>query len=127
MSDKVAKKDNTAAPTEEVTAAAVEPAMDTPSKEVIAGWKEKFGILQMSVVGTKAYIYRQLSKSEHTQMLTDGLLTGADAEENVVQQLILFPVYKDIDFERAAGLASTLSQNMLILAGFGNAAEPVTL
>jgi hypothetical protein len=98
-----------------------------PSKEQIDEWKKLYGKLEIAAIADSAFIYRQISRTEHQKMVADGVFNKENVAEEVVKAYLVYPSLDELDFESAGGTALTLYENILLFSGFGNRSEPITL
>jgi len=98
-----------------------------PTQEEIDALKEKYGVLQLIELAGSMWIYRQMKRAEHLDLLEKGLM-DVDSDALVVQTLLVWPDPQSIDWtENAAGIVPSLSADMLAFSGFVRVTAPVTL
>jgi len=95
----------------------------SPTKEVIDQWKATYGDVFVSGFGEKEiFVFRALQRKEHRQMqslLADqqNPIDQFTYEEQVCDMCVLYPP-KPHDWERKAGLASTLFEQVMQNSAF---------
>lgn len=101
--------------------------LNGPSQEEIDALKEKYGILQLIDLAGSMWVYRQMKRAEHLDLLEKGLM-DSDSDALVVQTLLVWPNPEGINWtENAAGIVPSLSADMLAFSGFVRVTAPITL
>lgn len=102
-------------------------------REQIDEWKEQYGKIYKSVVGDKEYIWRRIKRSEYAGIMA--LKDGTDVDERIYNRqcamvkTVVLNIDKDEleeELEELAGLAITISEEVLEKSGF-NITETVEL
>lgn len=98
-----------------------------PTQDEIDALKEKYVDIELITLAGKVWIYRQMGRKEHLELIEKGLM-DLDSDGLVVQTLLIWPDPKTIDWDRhAAGVVPTLSSGMLVFSGFVPTAAPIKL
>lgn len=98
-----------------------------PDANEVDSLKAKYGELQMVRLANRLWVYRQMNRKEHLELLEKGLM-DLDSDALVVQTLLVWPSLDSINFEtEAAGVVPNLSAAMLVFSGFVQTEAPVTL
>lgn len=104
-----------------------------PNFGQINAWKEQYGdVYVTSVTPTKHVVWRTISRFEYRRLtknlemaIASGQVSNAEAnlnnEEEIVEMCVLYPQYnRDSSLRDLAGLASTLSQQIMEASGFNS-------
>ena len=99
---------------------------DTISQQQIAEWKAEFGKVFKSTVGDDVLIWRRLKRKEYVTVMDDNF-GGKDLtefaqiyarQEAIIKMVTLWPENVQELVEGTAGLATTLSDEIVLRSGF---------
>ena len=97
-------------------------------KSKIEAWKSEYGKLYKTIVEGDEYIWRKLKRKEYVEVMNILQQEGEDEDSVVykrqaaiVQKTCLYPEKIDDELEKSAGLAITLSDEIIAKSGFGQA------
>jgi hypothetical protein len=93
------------------------------SEQQIADWKSQWGRVFESTIVDDTYVWRQLRRKEYVSIMSDkpGEDEGSllyERQENIAKTAILFPDNIADLIEANAGLATTLSDEIILKSGF---------
>lgn len=98
-------------------------------KANIEAWKAEFGKVYKTTIEGEEYIWRKLKRKEYVDIMS-GSTENEDIDkviyerqEKIVKMTVLYPSTIEEDLEKSAGLAITLSDEIIAKSGFG---EPET-
>lgn len=91
----------------------------------VAAWKQEHGKIFKSIINDKEYIWRRIKRKEYSEIMN--IKDGEDVDERVYRRqeaiakmVILNLAVEEVesDLEELAGLASTLSEEVMDRSGF---------
>lgn len=97
------------------------------SPAMISKWKAEWGKLFKTTIDGQEYIWRKLRRKEYVDIMSDSSNTSDIPEsarlyirqEKITNSVVLYPAnIKDL-CETDAGLASTISDEVILKSGFG--------
>nr|DAI15743.1 MAG TPA: hypothetical protein [Caudoviricetes sp.] len=95
---------------------------DAPTVYDIEGWKDEYGIIQVSTILNEddIYLWRILRRQEYKSLLKSGTLNEqARAEEAIVRRCLLCPKPNEkFMYNSPAGVISTLKEQIMYKSGF---------
>jgi len=98
-----------------------------PSQFDIDEMKAKHGKLELVTLAAQNWIYRQMSRTEHLDLLDKGLM-DTDSDSLVVRTLLVWPDPAEVNWDDyAAGIVPSLSAEMLVFSGFVRTTAPISI
>jgi hypothetical protein len=89
------------------------------TNEQIAQWKEEHGFIYRTIIDTKEYVYRTLTRQDYIDILIrqaqDPLKFDHDVE---VLKKCLLTEYDEKEITKKAGIATVISEKIMLLSGF---------
>lgn len=96
-------------------------------KDQIEIWKEEYGKIYKSIIDGKDYIWRRIKRKEYSEVMT--MKDGEDIDERIynrqyaIAKLVILNLSEEeleSDLEELAGLATTISDEVLEKSGFNS-------
>lgn len=96
-------------------------------KDQIEIWKEEYGKIYKSIVDGKDYIWRRIKRKEYSEVMA--MKDGEDIDERIynrqyaIAKLVILNLSEEeleSDLEELAGLATTISDEVLEKSGFNS-------
>lgn len=108
------------------------PTKPTLTVEIRDELREKYGQgnMQVTFVSDAQFVYRKMSRAEYEALVeSQGTqqITPEMWETEVVKAMLVWPEYDSVDWSSIPGAPSTISNDILLFAGFGHKVEPITI
>lgn len=95
-------------------------------KEIVETWIDEYGKIYKSVIDGDIYLWRRLKRSEYINIITDEDLNSITnnqvkifkRQEMITEKSVLYPSNIASIFENSAGLATVLSDEIILNSGF---------
>lgn len=93
------------------------------SDEQIAKWKKEFGKVYKTTVSGEDYVWRTLRRKEYIEIMGQDLDLDISEklymrQEKMAKKVLLYPTNIEEQIEQSAGLATTLSDEIILKSGF---------
>ncbi|PTY92881.1 hypothetical protein [Heyndrickxia sporothermodurans] len=126
--------ENKAAEVKETSTKAAAPKATNKSENVtlddkqIQQWKKQWGKIFKTTVGGEAFIWRKLKRKEYVEIMSNAEVEEAEEEvlgsriykrqERITKLVVLFPTDIESRIEENAGLATSISDEVIAKSGF---------
>lgn len=92
----------------------------------IQEWKRKWGKIYKTTIDGEVYIWRKLKRKEYVQIMSDADIDNEETvgnriyhrQEQIAKAVVLYPVDIEKRIEENAGLATSLSDEVVLRSGF---------
>lgn len=94
------------------------------NEQSIQEWKAKWGKIYKSTIDGEEYIWRKLKRKEYVAIMAKVAEPGTESsrlyerQDEITKLVVLYPSNIEDLIESSAGLASTISDEVIIKSGF---------
>lgn len=93
----------------------------------IQAWKKQWGKIYKTTIGDEVFIWRKLKRKEYVQIMSEAETDEAEEQlgsriyqrqEKITKLVVLYPADIDQRVEEDAGLATSISDEVILKSGF---------
>ena len=93
-------------------------------EQLIAGWKAEYGKVYKTTIDGEEFIWRKLKRKEYVDIVLSGSEEDKTEDiylrqELITKTVVLYPENASDLIDKSAGIAFTLSEEILAKSGFG--------